>query len=149
MFIDAKIALGFKNRTDSKITNTSNTISIEPSTTGTNLVVYKYGVKHSIASKLTLEVENSSSGYVGLNPETLELYHIGEFPDFDTDILVTWYYHSEEDGIIWLNDERHGASRNIEYHRLTHNEVGALWTYGGELTTSDFTKLNILIVQQN
>ena len=143
LFTDAKIALGFKNRTESKITNTGTTISIEPTNINTPFVFYKYGVKHLIENKLDLLVKPDSSGYVGLNPDTKELYYIGEFPDFDTDILVTWYYSNSIDGIIWLNDERHNASRNIEYHRLTHNEVGALWKYGGELTSPDFTKLNI------
>ena len=146
IFSDTKFAIGFTNRLNTvSITHSNSIIRV---TATVPVKVYKRGIKYSLYGILTFDASNYTGDYyIGYNPVLNELYLIDGTPDFYNDILVTWFYRNSTDGIIWLNDERHGVSRNIDDHRLHHLETGAVWISGGALTyvLNDATRNDISI----
>ena len=158
LFHDTKLGVGFANRNTSTISKNNNIITLTPIS---ETVVYSRGVKYIISNPVSIDTStrpNSNIGtvypngyiggfYVAYNPITNSLFIIDGNPDFDNDILVAWFYRNSTDGIIWLGEERHAASRNTDIHRLHHLEVGATWLDGGLLiaTLGDATNNKISI----
>lgn len=144
LFHDTKLGVGFANRVDSVISKSGNNIILTPINP---TVVYSRGVKHTIYNPISVDTsvrQNGNQGetypngylggfYVAYSPINNSLFIIAGNPDFDNDILVAWFYRNRTQGIIWLGDERHAASRNTDHHRLHHLEVGAAWLEGGLL----------------
>ena len=143
LFYDTKLGVGVGDRSKSIISRVGDIITLTP-LQPTN--VYKRGVKYILDTPVSIDVSTRQSdtnntylnGYIGgyyvaYNPDSNSLYVIVGNPDFDNDILITWFYRNSTDGIIWLAEERHAASKNSDMHRLHHLEIGATWIAGGLL----------------
>ncbi|WP_051488702.1 hypothetical protein [Aliarcobacter lanthieri] len=139
LFEDSKFSIGFVDHSTTSLTKTNNSITL---TFTADTKIYKYGQPYLFnagesISFNTTSLTNGLGYYIVLDLDTKALFAKAGTPDFTEDILVSWVYCNSVGNIIWANDERHLCSRNVEWHKNHHLEVGASWLRGGNLI---FTK---------
>ncbi|PUE66765.1 hypothetical protein [Arcobacter lacus] len=139
LYEDSKFSIGFMDHLTSSLTKTSNSITL---TFNADTKIYKYGKPYlfEAGESITFSTSSLSIGigyYIILDLDTRTLFARSGTPNFSEDILVSWILLNSSSNIIWANDERHLCSRNVEWHKNHHLEVGASWLRGGNLI---FTK---------
>lgn len=139
LYEDSKFSIGFMDHLTSSLTKTSNSITL---TFNADTKIYKYGKPYLFedGESITFSTSSLSIGigyYIILDLDTRTLFARSGTPNFSEDILVSWILLNSSSNIIWANDERHLCSRNVEWHKNHHLEVGASWLRGGNLI---FTK---------
>lgn len=130
-----KDLIGFANRTSSTLAFNEGTRTLTLTPTSTTKV-YRYGTEYEITSAKTIVITNTSGGrYIKFDPDTQELVEVGavgSFPDFKSDILVSYiYWDASNQKAIIVGDERHGVDRDTQWHYSQHLDVGAIWRSGG------------------
>lgn len=95
--------------------------------------VYYKGKKLTVSASLEIQIPNNTgSRWIILNPDTLLLEESASI-DFAKDIPVSWIYYNHVDAeAVVAADERHTASRDIQWHISKHSEVGTTWLSGGD-----------------
>lgn len=139
LYEDSKFSIGFMDHLTSSLTKTSNSITL---TFNADTKIYKYGKPYLFEAGESIAFSTSSLSigigyYIILDLDTRTLFARSGTPNFSEDILVSWILLNSSSNIIWANDERHLCSRNVEWHKNHHLEVGASWLRGGNLI---FTK---------
>ncbi|MCG3684095.1 hypothetical protein [Aliarcobacter butzleri] len=139
LYEDSKFSIGFMDHLTSSLTKTSNSITL---TFNADTKIYKYGKPYlfEAGESITFSTSSLSIGvgyYIILDLDNRTLFARSGTPNFSEDILVSWILLNSSSNIIWANDERHLCSRNVEWHKNHHLEVGASWLRGGNLI---FTK---------
>lgn len=140
---ESKMVTGFVDRVTSTITNTSTSITFK-NTNEQPCIIYKHGKRYEFIGSVTLDIGSNLGGYYVIFNETQYTLSLkAGNPDFANDILVAWVYITPVDGIIWCGDERHNCSRNFEWHKAQHLDMGAVWRSGGiaQYTASDQSNL--------
>ncbi|RZV13635.1 hypothetical protein D3M61_07070 [Aliarcobacter butzleri] len=135
LYEDSKFSIGFMDHLTSSLTKTSNSITL---TFNADTKIYKYGKPYlfEAGESITFSTSSLSIGigyYIILDLDTRTLFARSGTPNFSEDILVSWILLNSSSNIIWANDERHLCSRNVEWHKNHHLEVGASWLRGGNL----------------
>lgn len=124
---------GFINRTDSTLVwnGAVRTLFLAPVVGSFN--VYYKGAKLTIPGSIQIQILNSTGGrWIILNPTTLQLEESPNI-DFAENIPVAWIYYNHVDALaVVASDERHSASRDIQWHTSKHSEVGTTWLSGGD-----------------
>jgi hypothetical protein len=126
---------GFTDRSASTLVwnNATRTIFLAP-VVGSFSVYYR-GSELTVSDSLQYQIPNNTGGrWIILNPSTLQLEESLTI-DFETDLPVAWIYYNHVDAVaIVASDERHTASRDIQWHISKHAEVGTTWLSGGDCT---------------
>lgn len=163
MISDTKMATGFIDRNTNRLFNANNMLTlIIDSPTG----VYKNGALYTLTENATINLgyqpeweevdgEGNPTGvihpaipaasgefFIGLNVDTNELY-IDNNPNVETDILVAFVVCNEAQGIISINDERHTASKNLDWYKTQELMNKISWLSGGELTLAEDNDTNV------
>ena len=127
---------GFENTTDSDFSFNTGTRTFSIFPTGTSYKVYYRGKINTIETTKSIVISNTPGGrYIKFNPTTLVLEEgtVGSPPTIIEDLLVAYVYWTGSAAII-LGDERHSASRDTNWHRAQHLNIGAVWRSGGDIT---------------
>ncbi len=99
--------------------------------------VWYRGKKSLISSNLTITLAaNGGAHWIGINPTTLALE---EFPSdtsvfTDTILVACVYLNNTYDTAVIIGDQRHGASRDTQFHAAMQYISGAVWKSGGLMT---------------
>lgn len=105
--------------------------------TSSSYNVWYRGTKTTISANKTVTLSATAGvHYIYLNASTLALEETTtESTAWDSNILVAYVYldTATTKGII-VGDERHSASRDTDWHKAQHNNVGAIWRSGGSLS---------------
>jgi hypothetical protein len=133
-----KDLIGFPDRTSSSLSFNQSTRTITLAPVSGSYTIYKNGTAITVSTTKTLVIADTSGGrYVKYDTTTNELVEIGSIPSFASDILVAYvYWDAVNDKALVFADERHGSSRDTEWHRHQHLNVGAIWRSGGTASYS-------------
>lgn len=105
--------------------------------TSSSYNVWYRGTKTTINTTKTVTLAATAGvHYVYLNSGTMALEETTvEATAWDSHILVAYVYldTATTKGII-VGDERHSSSRDTDWHKSQHNNVGAIWRSGGSLS---------------
>lgn len=127
---------GFPNRTDTTISvdEATRTVTLAPANAAAE--VYYRGVNIPITNTLTYTFADTYGGhYISLDPNTQMLYDEGANGSIRTSILVMYVFWDDVNNkVLIFGDERHGSSRDVEWHYAQHRNLGSVWRSGGGLT---------------
>jgi len=127
---------GFESLAGSSLSYVANTRVFTLNRTSDFNVWYR-GKKSVITSSLSITLAaNGGAHWIGINPTTLVLE---EFPSdtsvfTDTILVACVYLNSTYDTAVIIGDQRHGASRDTQFHTALQYITGATWKSGGLMT---------------
>jgi hypothetical protein len=129
-------ATGFVDRTSSTISFNDGTRTLTLSPTGANFTVYYKGKSVVISSAQTLTIANSSgSHWIHWDFNQNKLVDLGASPSIKDNLLVAYiYWDAVSSFATFFSDERHAASRDMNWHYYQHTTIGAIWKSGGDLS---------------
>lgn len=144
LFNVSKDFTGFVSRSTSTLSSTNDSVSI---TFDFDTTVYKRGKEYKFLAGTTRSLDVSAvrgGRYVGINVDTGSLELVTANPDFSSDLLCMYIYRNNTELVVF-GDERHSASRDTDWHKAQHLNVGAVLRDGGllGLTLNDDTNLNV------
>jgi hypothetical protein len=129
-------ATGFVDRTSSTISfnDTTRTLTLAP--TGANFTVYYKGKAVVISGNQTVTLANSSgSHWIHWDFVQNRLVDLGSVPNLKDNLLVAYiYWDATTTYAPIFADERHGASRDLNWHYYQHTTNGAIWKSGGDIS---------------
>lgn len=129
-------ATGFVDRTSSTISfnDVSRTLTLAP--TGANFTVYYKGKQIVISGNQTVTIANSSGGHwIHWDFVQNRLVDLGSVPNIKDNLLVAYiYWDASTTSAPIFADERHAASRDLNWHYYQHTTNGAIWKSGGDIS---------------
>ena len=129
-------ATGFVDRTSSTISfnDVSRTLTLAP--TGANFTVYYKGKQIVISGNQTVTIANSSgSHWIHWDFVQNRLVDLGSVPNIKDNLLVAYiYWDASTTSAPIFADERHAASRDLNWHYYQHTTNGAIWKSGGDIS---------------
>lgn len=129
-------ATGFVDRTSSTISfnDVSRTLTLAP--TGANFTVYYKGKAVVISGNQTVTIANSSGGHwIHWDFVQNRLVDLGSTPNLKDNLLVAYiYWDATTTNAVIFADERHAASRDLNWHYYQHTTNGAIWKSGGDIS---------------
>ena len=131
---------GYAEKTVGKFHATGNTVYFN--TDEEEIVFYMNAKKYIMDTTLSITLSGDGGRYICYDPELNELYDLPGWPDYFTHMLTLWAYVSNGN-VIWLGRETHGASRNLEWHRNQHANLGTVWRRGGNISIDSSNKITI------
>ena len=130
---------GYEDRSQSDISINASTRVFTLTNYG-NCNIWYRGKKYVVSSALTVTLANQTGGrwiYFDPTTSTLQEGSVGGDPEFSGRVLTAYVYLDVVNSTcIILGDERHLASRDIEWHLAQHNTIGAIWKSGGVATAT-------------
>lgn len=128
---------GFPNRdthSTLSINETTRTVTLTP--TGSSMELYYRGIRYDISTALSIVFSDTYGGhYICFDPTTQQLIDVGARASIREDVLVAYVFWDDiNNKAIIFGDERHGSSRDVEWHYAQHRNVGAVWRSGGGIT---------------
>lgn len=128
---------GFPNRdvhSTLSINESTRTVTLTP--IGPSMELYYRGVRYDISTALSIVFNDTYGGhYICFDPTTQQLIDVGAQASIREDVLVAYVFWDDVNNkAIIFGDERHGSSRDVEWHYAQHRNVGAVWRSGGGIT---------------
>ena len=143
---------GFVDRTKATFSFVDSTrvLTLTP-VNSTDCKVFYRGKEYTIDTAKSITLSNASGGrYITYNVDTGALVEgtIGVNASITTDLLVSYVYYDAQasrNKAIIVGDERHGHSRDTQWHLSQHLDVGSVWRSGGALTYTLNDDTNVAI----
>lgn len=125
---------GFPDRTAHStlaIDESTRTVTVTP--VGASMDIYHRGVRYEISTPLSIVFNDTYGGhYICFDPTTQQLIDVGAQASIREDVLAAYVFWDDVNNkAIIFGDERHGSSRDVEWHYAQHRNVGSVWRSGG------------------
>lgn len=136
---------GFNSRTDATLSFVAATRIFTLAPTGTTYTVWREGAEYKLTPKTVTLPATTGLYFIYLDASNTLVASTTPWSISDTSkifVATVYYYHPTT--VYALNDERHGAARNLPFHAWAHKTIGTRYESG---LTGTFTNTTLSITQ--
>ncbi|KKK48276.1 hypothetical protein LCGC14_3146770, partial [marine sediment metagenome] len=145
IYVDApmeamKEPTGFPNRTDSALTFTDGTRTLDISATDATFDYWIKGIKYTIANSSVVITDTEGQWFFYLNSSgnlVATQTFVEEDIYFNNAYTAVVYWDATNNTAIYLGDERHGITMDGQTHNYLHDTTGTKFESGLSLNTFD------------